>query len=327
MKVSELGEFGLLDRLRGLLGKGGGGVLLGIGDDAAVVEGGDGDAWAFASDAMVEGVHFDLSYCSWYALGYKSLAVNLSDLASMGGCREAYALLSLGLTGREEVERIEEMYRGLLDCGKRYGCIVVGGDLVRSPDGVVVAVAVVGRMRGKAFLTRGGAEPGDIVMVTGSLGDSHLGLEWLMRGGSVENPCARRHLYPVPRLEEGEKSLRLGARASIDVSDGMIRDLGHICEESGVGAVVFRERIPVSEAACRTAEVLGKEVLQAALYGGEDYELLLVVREEDRVSFEKEVGATMVGRVTDGEGVAVVDEKGEVVPPGGVGYQHFEGEQ
>ena len=325
MQVSDIGEFSLIAQLRRMLVREAEGLAQGVGDDAAVFESGE-RLWAFTMDALVEGVHFDTGYISWHALGYKSLAVNISDLAAMGGSSASFALVALGLGGEMDVEAVEEIYHGLNECGEEYNCQVVGGDVVNSPSGMFLSVAVVGCIPGDRFLTRAGARPGQVVMVTGTLGDSYLGWRWLKDGKSKDNACARKHLYPQPRLEEGERALLLGATAAIDVSDGLLRDLGHICEESGVGAEIRAGAVPLSPDALEAAGELDEESLQAALHGGEDYELILVAADDDAVRFQEELDVTVIGEITEGEGIQVLDPSGLPIETDRSGWEHFKEE-
>ncbi|MBN2026162.1 MAG: thiamine-phosphate kinase [Actinobacteria bacterium] len=323
MRVADEGEFALIARLRRMIEGERQGLICGAGDDTAVFSSEASGAWAYTADAMVEGVHFDPAYTPWHSLGFKSLAVNISDLAAMGGSAPSFALVVLGLSGDTEVEAVEEMYRGMDECGRQYGCNVVGGDIVRSPQQVFISVSLVGPVPGGRFLTRGGARPGQAVIVTGTLGDSFLGLKWLMGGGSDSNPCAQRHLYPLPRLREGSRALESGASACIDISDGLLLDLGHICEESGVGAEIVMDDIPISVAAREMARELGEDAAGAALYGGEDYEIIVVI-DEDKVSpLRQELGLSVIGRITEGEGVVVLDPSGRRVDGHRSGYEHF----
>lgn len=323
LRVSDAGEFGIIAGLRRMLEGEGEDLVCGIGDDAAVFRSRAGGLWAFTVDALVEGVHFDPAYTPWHSLGYKSLAVNVSDLASMGGGAPCFALVTLGLTEDADTEDIAEMYRGMRDCGGECGCRVVGGDIVRSPGQMFVSVSLVGAIPGDRFLTRSGARPGQLVLVTGSLGDSHLGLKRLMGGGDADEACARRHLYPRARLREGRKALELGASAAIDVSDGLLRDLGHICEESGCGADVILEKIPISREAREAAARLGEEPTAAALHGGEDYELILTASPQAARDIADALEAVPIGEVTSGDGVRVLDARGREVDAARRGYEHF----
>ncbi len=323
MRVADAGEFGVIARLRSMLAGEHEDLVRGIGDDTAVLRTRAGGLWAYTADAVVEGVHFDPSYTSWHSLGYKSLAVNVSDLASMGGCAPCFALVVLGITGDMEVEEVEEVYRGLRDCGEKFGCGVVGGDIVRSPRDMFISVSVVGSIPGERFLARDAAKPGQEVLVTGTLGDSYLGLRWLMEGRGDGNACARRHLYPRPRVAEGRKALELGATAAIDVSDGLLRDLGHICEESGVGAEVFADSLPISPEAAAAALELGEDARGAALFGGEDYELVLTADAGGESGLKGEPGFRVIGRITEGREVAVLDDSGRRIDVRRMGYEHF----
>lgn len=323
MKVSESGEFGLIETLRRLLKGTHGDLVCGVGDDAAVFRDKAGSLWAYTADALVEGVHFLPARTPWYSLGFKALAVNLSDLAAMGGEGPSYALVVLGLRGDEEVSWLEEVYHGLADCAERFFCRLAGGDVVRSPERTFLSVSLVGALGGDAFLTRSGARPGQVVLVTGTLGDSRLGLERLLRGGEQDDHCVRRHLFPEPRLREGVTALRRGATAAIDVSDGLLRDVGHICEESGVGAEILLERVPISDPARRLALELKVDPLRAALAGGEDYELVLTADPGVADALVEELPATVIGRVTEGVGVTLVDARGRPVDAPETGYEHF----
>ncbi len=323
MRVADEGEFGLIDRLRHMLEGEREGLVKGLGDDTAVFGTVGSGLWAYTADAVVEGVHFDPAYTSWHSLGYKSLAVNISDMAAMGASPPAFALVVLGLRADSEVEAVEEIYRGLMDCGKEFSCGVVGGDIVRSPQYIFISVSLVASVPGDTFLTRDAARPGQAVMVTGSLGDSFLGLKWLMGGGVDSNPCARRHLYPQPRLREGRRARELGAVAGIDVSDGLLRDLGHVCEESGAGAEIHLEEVPISAAARETARELGEDAASAALFGGEDYELVIIADGNEAAAMRDELGLTVIGRMTEKKGLAVLDSAGRSVEMHRAGYEHF----
>ncbi len=323
MRVGDLGEFGLIADIRRKLDGSLEGLVRGVGDDTAVFRASGGENYAYTADAMVEGVHFDSAYTPWHSLGYKALAVNLSDLAAMGGGAPSYALVVLGLREGIEVEAVEELYRGLSDCGREFGCAVVGGDVVSSPERIFISVSLVGCLAGEAFLPRDGARPGQLIAVTGNLGDSSLGLRSLMSGGRSDEHCASRHLYPRPRLREGRIALEAGATAAIDISDGLLRDLGHICEESGVGARVKMEDIPISREARMAASALGLDEIEAAVSGGEDYELLVVADVEVMRGLVEKAGFTVIGDIVSGSGVELVDRDGLVVTCERSGYEHF----
>ncbi len=327
MRLEKLGEFALISRLAQLLPAPGEEVVRGIGDDAAAIDLGEEHLLILTTDMLVEGVHFDLSYTSPRDLGYKTLAVNLSDLASMG-CGPGYGLVSLGLPAGFSVEAAEEIYRGLAECADRWGGWLVGGDTVASPQGLVLNLALAALMPAPNLMTRAGARLGDMVLVSGTLGESALGLELLKRGGEQAyddaRTCIQRHLRPEPRLKTGEAACAAGATAMIDCSDGLLRDLGHICECSEVGAVVEADWLPVSDAARRVAESLGLDPLQAALAGGEDYELILTMPPDVAEEATRELDLTPVGVIVSAEeGMRVADAQGNSLPVESYGYEHF----
>ncbi len=327
MQIESLGEFALIQRLAQLLPVPGAEVVKGIGDDAAAIDLGDGRMLILTTDMLVEGVHFDLATTSARDLGYKSLAVNLSDLASMG-CGPGYGLISLGLPPDFEVEMAEELYRGMAECAERWGGQLVGGDTVSSPEGLVINMALTAIMPAEIMLTRSGAHIGDMVLVTGNLGESALGLELLKRGVTREDDaahaCIQRHLRPVPRLSIGAAVKAAGATAMIDCSDGLLADLGHICEASEVGAVVEADWLPISEGARRVADELGMDALQAALSGGEDYELVITMQPERAEAAAARLDLTPVGIIViASEGVKVADARGHALPVESPGYEHF----
>ena len=279
MRVSELGEFGLIARIAEMVGQPGGDVVVGIGDDAAVVRTGGENYLVATCDILVEGVHFLREGITPRQLGRKAVAINLSDIASMGGVpRQLW--VSLVLPQDAEVEYVDALYQGIREETSRWGVDIVGGNIARSPWGLVVDTFLAGEVEPECLLLRSGARVGDLVLVTGHVGDSAAGLALVL---NPEANCERKHadrvlqahLTPVPRLEEGRVIAESGiATAMIDVSDGTLADLGHICERSGVGARVWADRLPLSDAARAVAEALGKDPLEWALSGGEDYELL-----------------------------------------------------
>ena len=284
MRISQLGEFPLIDRIARIAAVEREDVIVGIGDDVAVLApAGDRPEqdWILAKvDSQVEGVHFLRTAISARQLGRKALAVNLSDIAAIGG-QALYALVSLALPDDTEVVWVDELYRGLREEGDRYGVAVVGGNMARSTGGAFVDVFVLGRVRREHVLLRSGARPGDQVLVTGRIGDSAAGLQLLLHPGLVPDlPAGERemlldrHFTPTPRLREAAVIARLGgATAAIDVSDGLSSDLGHICERSRVGARLWAERLPISPATQRVAQAGARTPTALALEGGEDYEL------------------------------------------------------
>jgi thiamine-monophosphate kinase len=326
MKLERLGEFGLIERLRRKL-PAGRGVRIGIGDDAAWLENSSGSSLVTA-DMLIEGVHFNLEWTSFYDLGIKSLAVNLSDIAAMGGT-PAYAIVSLGIPTRLDSSDIESFYGGLNAVAKENRVSVVGGDMSIA-ESFIVSVCVIGHPPPRP-VRRDGASIGDDIYVTGTLGDSALGLALLRRrrSGFVSKAAASllaRHRRPTPRLAAGALlAAQELATAMIDVSDGLLQDLGHICQASGTGAVIYKDRVPRSDAFRSAAE---RDKTRLAMTGGEDYELLFCSRPCNRAAIAKlskraGVSITHIGVCVPGRRVKVLDSSGKQVSIGDGGHDHF----
>ena len=302
-------------------------LLQGIGDDAAVWDGPAGPMVA-ATDTMVEGVHFALETATWDSLGWKAMAVNLSDIAAMG-CEPLFALVTVGLRGDIPVAGLESMCSGMAKAGREYGCAVVGGDTVSSPV-LFVTVAVTGVPPDgveSPLLSRSAAVPGDVIAVTGSLGCSAAGLRMRQQGpclpDDVSAHLSEAHDRPVPRVPEAVALARAGVSAAIDVSDGLVDDLGKLCRASGVGAVLRAGRVPV-DAFLRAAYTDG--AVEMALTGGEDYELLFTAPEDVVRRAARETGTpfTVIGEVVGGpRGVRVLDESGRPMELRSAGWDHF----
>ncbi len=297
MNVSDLGEFGLIDRLAAALrAEPPPELIVGIGDDAA--------AWRFAdgvllatTDTLVQGVHFLPQLSPWPDLGWKALAVNVSDIAAMGG-DPLFALVTLALPPDTAVEAIDGLYAGLQECAREYGVSVVGGDVVRAPQ-VSVTVALLGRTQLAAsgeplLLRRDAARPGDAIAVTGSLGDAAAGLRRLRAGAPPSDPLARAHLRPRPPLRTAREAARLGVACGIDVSDGLLQDVGHLCRMSGLAADIRAGAVPLS-ADLRAA--YPEDALALACSGGEDYQMVVAAPEETirRLQTTADVPVTVIG--------------------------------
>jgi len=326
-----IGEFDLIRKLSKMMDGPSPGVYRSIGDDAAVLEPPPGRL-LFSSDMMVEGIHFRLDFSEPWEVGWKALAVNVSDIAAMGGT-PLYAVVSLGV-GRQDrpVSFYEEIYRGLNKAARRYGLSVVGGDTVRTEGPLVLDVSILGFAVSPVL--RSGARNGDLLAVTGCLGASCAGLQWFLTKKTRHGPpyvdkAVKAHQRPQPRVKEAQAAVATGAvTALIDISDGLAGDLGHICEESGLGATIEASCIPVDASASRIASQVGASPVEWALRGGEDYELLMTV-DPARGSLAKtaveNLGTrlTFIGEMTDKmSGVALVESgKWTLVERGG--YTHF----
>ncbi|MBI2165851.1 MAG: thiamine-phosphate kinase [Chloroflexi bacterium] len=334
MKVKDIGEFGLIERVAALVGgmgppgaaeeMAGCSLILGIGDDAAAWRI-NGLSHLFTTDTLVEGVHFLPGRVPWRDLGWKAMAVNYSDIAAMGG-NPIYSLVTLGVTGEESLESVDELYRGMLDVCRAYGGRIVGGDLVRSAT-PFISVALLGVARGP-LLRRSGARPGDLIAVTGPLGASAGGLRILKEGLALpqeaERPLVEAHLRPRPRLEEGQRLAALGVQAAMDISDGLLDDLQKMCQASGVAARLQEWQVPVHPVLARA---FPREAMGMALSGGEDYELLFAAPEHvmDRVLVSLPSPAFVIGHVSEGTAgqVVLADRNGKEVLWTRGGWDHF----
>lgn len=322
MNLSDVGEFDLIRRLGEILGPPSEGEVW-SGDDAAVIRAPAGTI-LFTADLLVEGVHFDLSLTGPRDLGYKAIAVNLSDIAAMGGTPRR-ALVSLGVRPQTEVSWVEDLYRGMRECCDEFSCAVVGGDVSRS-DCLVISVSALGNPAGRRFVERRGARPGDSLCVTGTLGASAAGYR-LLRAGIRDRPdLLRAHLRPVPRVKEVETLRRHLPSAMIDVSDGFGADLSHLCRASNVGAVVDAARLPL---ASHEGVSLDRGPLELALSGGEDYELIFTIPAGRAVEAAAAVLAatstqvSIVGEIVASEQGMNLLQDGKAAPLEGRGWDHL----
>lgn len=305
MELSQVGEFGLIRRLRAIVGEPGDGEVW-VGDDAAVLRAPAGTI-LFTTDLLVEGVHFDTALTGPEDLGYKSIAVNVSDVAAMGGVPRR-AVIGLGVVPGLDVEWIEALYRGMQECCEEFDMAVVGGDVTRSSQ-IIISVALLGNPAGRLFIERGGARVGDAVCVTGVLGASAAGLRLMRRDDRRRLDLLKAHLRPVARVKEVQILRRHLPSAMIDVSDGFCSDLGHICEASGVGVLIEESGLPVVDLA---GVDLADTPLELALGGGEDYELCFTIpadRCEEAMAAVTEATGTPVTRV----GEVVEESRGRVL--------------
>ncbi|MGQ9511838.1 thiamine-phosphate kinase [Thermodesulfitimonas sp.] len=330
MKLSELGEFGLIARLTADI-KTDAAVIKGVGDDAAVLR--CGRRWLlFTTDALVEGVHFRRDFASLQDIGYKSLAVNISDIAAMGG-RPTYAVVTTCLPASLTAEEAAALYEGLKEAATAWGVSVVGGDTTAAPL-LMLNVALLGEAAPGRVRFRSGAEPKDIICITGPLGAAAAGLFLLQNEGfpcpePLRNILLRRHRRPEPRVKAGLALAGTPAvHALIDVSDGLASEVHHVAAASGVGCEIYRAAIPVAPATEFVARRASRDPIDWALFGGEDYELLFTVApqalgEISRALVKAGAGCHPVGTITAEKGVWLLlpDGSRQELPAGG--YDHF----
>lgn len=336
MFIEEIGEFGLIEKITRLIqtkqardDK----IIAPVGDDAAVVATGPGIYTILTTDSLIQNVHFKMETITPFALGYKALAINLSDVAAMAGAPK-YALVSLGLPTKTEVEFVEEMYKGMLDCGSRYGVRMVGGDTSRAAI-LIINVVLFGEVELSFLRRRNEARVGDKILVTGQLGASAAGLALileptLLKNTEQEDILINAHFFPTPRIKEAQIASKEGARAMEDISDGLASEIWHISEESQVGARIFSERIPIAQGVQDIASRTNRSGIELALFGGEDYEIVFTAPEamadkiKAKVEVETQTVVTDIGEiVSEKEGLSLVDEKGRVSKISAFGYEHF----
>ncbi|WMJ73333.1 thiamine-phosphate kinase [Cytophagaceae bacterium ABcell3] len=338
-EISELGEFGLIDRLgRHFKDHKHDSTLKGIGDDAAVIKAGEGKVKVITTDMLVEGVHFDLSYVPLRHLGYKAVAVNISDVAAMNAVPEQITF-SIAISNRFSVEAIEEIYSGIKIACDNYKVDLIGGDTTSSASGLIVSVTAIGAATENDIAYRSGANVNDILCVTGDLGGAYLGLQLLEREKQVflANPdnqpefegkdyVLQKQLRPEARMDVIHSLKELGVKptAMIDVSDGLASEIMHICKASDCGAKLYGDKLPLDEVTLSTAEEFNIDPITCMLNGGEEYELLFTIKQEDFPKLKNHPDISFIGHTTPKDaGVNLVTKSGTTVPVKAQGWVHF----
>jgi thiamine-monophosphate kinase len=347
MKINQIGEFELIERLARSLNKPGKNVIVGIGDDAAVIEVGTPEYLLFTTDMLVENIHFSRSYATGYQIGWRSMAANISDIAAMGGL-PGVAAVSLGVAGDAEVEWVEDLYKGMQELAAKYGVDIIGGDTVSSPQ-IIINIALTGRVSISNLSLRSHAQLCDLILTTGDFGGSAAGLEILKQKSEVRGqksdektadcqlPTAdydylvSRHLTPDPRISASQiiASHPL-CHALTDSSDGLASDLRNIGMASAVGAKVYADKIPIHAATRKVAELANKNPLEFALQGGEDYELVFTMPPDAAFDVKAEVEEklhqpiSIIGEIVPKEqGVTILHPDGSTETLTKFGYNHF----
>ena len=329
MRLKDTGEFGFIDLIRARFRNADASVLKGIGDDAAVIKKDSANAILVTTDLLMENVHFLRADITMRELGHKSLAVNLSDIAAMGGSAKT-AVVSLAVPAEEDIDGLMEFYGGLESLARRHNVELVGGDTSITKDGLFISLTVLGEADADCILYRDGAKPGDNIYVSGCLGDSAYGLGIILGkwqcASSLRDYFKRAHHLPEPHLAEGRFFAGSGlVHAMIDISDGLSSDLNHICEASRTGANVYEEAIPVSDPLKEsTANDLCARSY-ATLHGGEDYCLLLTGHPGLEYRFMEAFGRPLfrIGEIVEEPGIHLIRRKGERVPLISEGHDHF----
>lgn len=319
-QLNEIGEFNLIERIRKLFPPKSADILQSIGDDCAVIKRDMKNVTLISTDVLVEGVHFNLEYFTPQKLGERSAAVNISDIAAMGGVPKQM-LLSLALPKTCDERFVMKFLAGIKKCSAKFNVDLIGGDLSSSKWGLFISVTIIGEARKEKFITRSGARSGESVYVTGNIGDSACGLELLLKKHEIEDTVRKRlisrHIDVAPRVNEGMFLAESGVvTAMLDLSDGIGSDLRRISKESGVGAQIYLDALPVSKELIALAKGLNKPVRDFALCGGEDYELLFTVKAGCEKAIESAYKNKFnkrifrIGVTTKGKGVFAIDDSG-----------------
>ena len=300
-EIDSLGEFGLIDILTSdaVLGKES--SIKGVGDDAAVIQSFAGESKLFSSDMLVEGVHFNLAYVPLKSLGFKAISVNVSDIVAMNGIPEQVTI-SLGISSKFPVEALKELYKGVYAACEYYGVDLVGGDTTSSYSGLIISVSILGTVNSDKVIYRNGAKENDLLVVTGDLGSSYLGLQILEREKGVFNASPeiqpklegyeeliKKQLQPIARQDiiDFFREVDFTPTSMIDISDGLASEIMHMSKSSACSISVYSDKLPISEKSILTATELGIDPYVAAMNGGEDYELLFTAGQKDYEKIER----------------------------------------
>ena len=338
--VSQVGEFGLIERLQDILGTpDSSDVLCSIGDDAAVFRPAADKVQVVTTDALIERIHFDRAFMPMRHLGAKSVGVNVSDIVAMNA-EPRYLTISVGLPHTISVEMMSALYEGIRDAADAYGVKVLGGDTTASHH-FNISITAIGEAEQGAIVYRHGAKPGDQLYVTGDLGAAYAGLRLLMQErdqlqeegqdyipdlGQFKH-AIQRQLAPIARLQAIRELKKAGVRprAMIDISDGLSSEVQHICRQSNCSATLISTALPIHSTTRNIAALLSQDAETYALFGGEDYELLLAVSPEDAEKMPAE-GFTRIGELTEPEEPTHIQTpQGQLIPLQDKGYQHFGG--
>lgn len=337
-EIGEIGEFGLIDKISQRFPITNDSTIKGIGDDAAVIDQGNGNVTLVSTDMLIEGVHFDLSYMPLAHLGYKAVAVNVSDIAAMNGIPQQITM-SLGLSNRFSVEAVETFYQGVEQACKDFNVDLIGGDTTSSSSGLVISVSILGACKKEEVVYRKNAKENDIICVTGDLGGALMGLQVLEREKAVfqSNPemqpdianyefIVGRQLKPKARMDviHDLRDLGLIPTSMIDISDGLASELFHIAKSSEVGIAIYEDKIPIDKMTFDTAVEFKLDPITCALNGGEDYELLFTIGQAEFDKIKNHPDISTIGYVDKKDsGIKMVTKGGNTVPVQAQGWKHF----
>ena len=337
-KIEDLGEFGLIDRLTKSIKLHHSTTVKGVGDDAAVLDYGK-NLLAITTDLLVEGIHFDLVYTPLKHLGYKAVAVNLSDIYAMNA-QPKQITVSIAISGKFTLNAIEEIYSGIQLACKHYQVDLVGGDTTTSFTGMTISITAIGTVSKEKIVYRSGAKEKNLICVSGDLGAAYMGVQVLKREKEIfkDTPevqpklddyqyILQRQLKPEPRRDVIELLDKINVKPTsmIDISDGLSSELFHICKSSDVGCLIYEEKIPIHKNTIFSADEMNIHPLTAALDGGEDYELLFTVSLNDLNKIESAEGISIIGYITDkSEGIKIQTKQGNLANMKALGWRSFD---
>ena len=334
--ISELGEFGLIERITGLFKNQNSSTIKGVGDDAAILDYGSKQI-VVSTDLLTEGIHFNLMYVPLKHLGYKAVVVNLSDICAMNAIPRQITV-SIAVSGKFSVQAIDELYSGIKMACEKYNVDLIGGDTTSSLTGLIISVTVLGEVDNENVVLRSGAKPNDLLCVSGDLGGAYMGLQLLERENEVfkvnENMkpqlegydyILERQLKPEARVDIVAAFKQLGVKPTsmIDISDGLSSEIHHLCKNSDVGCSIYEDKIVMDIQTRSMAEELNINPLVAALNGGEDYELLFTVDTQDYEKIKNDPDFTVIGHMTQpSEGINLITGTGSAIPLKAQGWNH-----
>ena len=337
-EISDLGEFGLIDTLTKDFVSYSQTTIKGVGDDAAVIATSEDEVMLVSTDMLVEGIHFNLMYSPLMHLGYKSVVVNLSDIYAMNGTPKQITV-SVAISSRFPLEAVEELYKGIKKACDLYQVDLIGGDTTSSLSGLMISITAIGTAKKEEVVYRSGAKEYDLLVVSGDLGGAYMGLQLLEREREVfkANPniqpdldghdyLLERQLKPEARKDVIQilKELEVQPTSMIDISDGLASEIMHICKASEVGCTIYDERIPLDAKTSIAAIEFNVDPVTTALNGGEDYELLFTIKQEDYDKVVSNPNFTVIGHITDkNSGVNLVDKNGSHITLQAQGWNHF----
>lgn len=336
-ELEELGEFKLIDTLTEKFTLQHQSSVQGVGDDAAIIDAGE-HYTLVTTDMLLEGIHFDLTYCPLKHLGYKAVVVNISDIVAMNGTPEQITV-SIAVSNRFSLEALQALYQGIYLACEHYQVDLVGGDTSSAAAGLVISITAIGRVAQDKVCLRRGAQPHDIICVTGDLGGAYIGLQALTREKQVlkADPgmepvlepykyMVERQLKPAARTDiiQAMDKLQLVPTAMIDVSDGLASELFHISKAAGVGITIYEERLPIDKRTYETGVSFNLDPIMCAVNGGEDYELLFTIKQQDLKKVENHPDIALIGYATaPAQGLNLVTKAGSVVALAAQGWQHY----